>query len=549
VTALEPQRPSTLLGRYRLLMELGHGAMAQVYVALPSGPRGFGSLVALKVMRDELREHPASLHAVLGAARLAARMSHPNVVVTSEVGEAQGRYYICTEYLEGHTLSQVLKKTAERALPLEARLELLCQMLEGLAYLHGFKAPDGTPLGLMHRDLNPKNLFLTFDGRVKMLNFGVAKVAGISHLTDAGSFEGKLGYVAPEQLFGRGDQRADVFAAGMLMWEVLTYRRLTQDRTQIEIVQRRLVGAESELMRSLTSDVPAALTAICAKAAARAPEARYPSALAMRDAIRRYSAEAGLGSSPQKLSELLHGLYADERLALRSQVEQRMEQALLQAEHPPRRSEVAQPPRAPNSETSTARAVLAVDVPPAGRGRMFTLALVLALGAGVAGGFITRLTPSLALSPNPPVSREVVVGNEPAPAAPRGDRVRLRISATPADAELLWNGATLGNGPFDALLAKGDTLHRLEVRAPGRRSEARAVLLDRDIELHVELKPLTATAGREAPHHPASHGSGAVGSNNRPPPVDLTAVDNGRISHEPREPRERPIDAANPYEP
>src|SRR6478752_5648649 len=249
-------QPTPVLGRYRLLMELGRGGMAHAYLALVPGLAGFSQLVVLKVMRDELREHPASLNMFLGEARLAARMNHTNVVHTTEVGEDGGRYFICMEYLEGQTLSRLLGKTVDGSLPLAARLEIVCQMLEGIAYLHAFSDLDGTPLGLVHRDISPNNIFITFEGGVKVLDFGVAKAAGISHVTEAGTFKGKLGYAAPEQIFGRSDQRSDVFAAGVLLWEVLTYRRLTQDRTQTEIVQGRIAGAESELMLQRGSDVP-----------------------------------------------------------------------------------------------------------------------------------------------------------------------------------------------------------------------------------------------------------------------------------------------------
>ena len=164
---LQPKQ-AVMLGRYRLLLELGHGGMAHVYLALVSGLAGFSKLVVLKVMRDELREHPASLNMFLGEARLAARMNHANVVQTSEVGEDTGRYFICMEYLEGQTLSRLLKKTIDVALPLGARLEIMCQMLEGLSYLHGFSDLDGTPLGLVHRDISPNNIFVTFEGSVKV---------------------------------------------------------------------------------------------------------------------------------------------------------------------------------------------------------------------------------------------------------------------------------------------------------------------------------------------------------------------------------------------
>jgi serine/threonine protein kinase len=239
-TPVPTQAPAVRLGRYRLLLELGQGGMARVFVAFSSGLGGFNKLVVLKVMRDELRESESSLANFLAEARLAARMNHPNIVQTLEVGEDGGRYFICMEYLEGQTLGRLMKRTSEKPMPLAARLELICQVLEALTYMHGFTDPDGSPLGLVHRDISPNNVFVTFDGSAKVLDFGVAKAEGVSHATETGMFKGKLGYAAPEQISGNSEQRSDVFAIGVLLWEMLTYRRFSQVRTQQEVVQARM---------------------------------------------------------------------------------------------------------------------------------------------------------------------------------------------------------------------------------------------------------------------------------------------------------------------
>ncbi|HEX3852574.1 MAG TPA: serine/threonine-protein kinase, partial [Polyangiaceae bacterium] len=295
--------PTVRLGRYRLLLELGEGGMARVFVAFSSGLGGFNKLVVLKVMRDELRENESSLAMFLAEARLAARMNHLNIVQTLEVGEDSGRYFICMEYLEGQTLGRLMKKTVETPLPLAARLELICQVLEALVYMHAFTDPDGTPLGLVHRDISPNNIFVTFDGTAKVLDFGVAKAAGVSHATEAGMFKGKLGYAAPEQILGNSEQRSDLFAVGVLLWELLAYRRLSQDRTQQEIVQARMAGVDGELMRKALG-VPVELLQICMRAAAKRVEDRYASAVEMRDALRAYIRANNLECTSEQLRTL-----------------------------------------------------------------------------------------------------------------------------------------------------------------------------------------------------------------------------------------------------
>jgi serine/threonine protein kinase len=539
-----PQRPTATLGRYRLLMELGHGGMAHVYLALVTGLAGFSKLVVLKVMRDELREHPASLNMFLGEARLAARMNHPNVVVTSEVGEDNGRYYICMEYLEGQTLGRVLKKTIDQALPLAARLEIMCQMLEGLSYLHGFTDLDGTPLGLVHRDISPNNLFVTFEGAVKVLDFGVAKAAGISHVTEAGTFKGKLGYAAPEQIVGRSDQRSDVFAAGVLLWEILTYRRLTQDRTQTEIVQGRIAGAESELMLRQGSDVPPELMEICKKAASKAPEDRYPTASAMQAAIKQYIAKASLEYSAEQLRDLLFGLYDAERSEMRLQIDRRVKHVQLEDEHPSEFSKAVAVPTAAPVFGGTSSGLSPV-VAPTSRGKLFAAALAVALSAGVAGAFITRVAPQSALSTTPPPSAAAIVKST-AVGAPRvGDLVKLELSAEPANAELVLDGAKLEGNPFQGQLTKDGALHRLEVRAPGRRSEARMIGLDEDLTLHIELRPLAAPAAAPAVAS-AAPPSAAKGGARRPSEATPAS---GDFSHKQRDQKARPIDNSDPYGP
>ena len=545
-----PQRPTATLGRYRLLMELGHGGMAHVYLALVTGLAGFSKLVVLKVMRDELREHPASLNMFLGEARLAARMNHPNVVVTSEVGEDNGRYYICMEYLEGQTLGRVLKKTIEQALPLAARLEIMCQMLEGLSYLHGFTDLDGTPLGLVHRDISPNNLFVTFEGAVKVLDFGVAKAAGISHVTEAGTFKGKLGYAAPEQIVGRSDQRSDVFAAGVLMWEILTYRRLTQDRTQTEIVQGRIAGAESELMHRQGTDVPPELMEICAKAASKAPEDRYPTASAMQAAIQEYISKASLEYSAEKLRDLLHGLYETERGEMRLQIDRRVKHVQLEDEHPSEFSRAALVPTAAPVFGGTSSGLSPAPVPTS-RGKMFVAALAVALAAGVAGAFITRIAPQAALSTTPPAGAAPAAKSVAEGAARQaGDLVKLQLSAEPINAELVLDGAKLDGNPFQGQLTKDGALHRLEVRAPGHRSEARMISLDQDLTLHIELRPVSgAAAAAAAAPAPADASAAAASAKSGARRATEPAPAPGDFSHKSRDVKARPIDNSDPYGP
>lgn len=325
-----PELGRPRLGRYRLVCELGSGGMARVYLALTTGLAGFTKLAVLKVMRDELAQKSDAVKLFLGEARLAARFNHPNVVQTTEVGEDAGSYFISMEYLEGLPLGSLLGKTQSSPLPLAARLEIACQLLDGLAYLHELSDLGGSPLYLVHRDISPSNVFVTFEGTVKLLDFGVAKADGVTEATAAGSFKGKLGYAAPEQLKGQSDARSDIFTAGLLLWEMLSYRRLRRNRAYADIVRRRVTETDAFSMRSNDLGIPAPLLEICVKAAALDPEERYQSASAFRDALRSYMVEHSLRFSTDQLRLLLTERFDASRRATRQSIDQRLKAVQLE---------------------------------------------------------------------------------------------------------------------------------------------------------------------------------------------------------------------------
>ena len=490
------QTPAVRLGRYRLLLELGQGGMARVYVASSSGLGGFNKLVVLKVMREELRDSEGSLEMFLAEARLAARMSHPNIVQTLEVGEDGGRYFICMEYLEGQTLGRLLNKTLDTPLPLGARLELVSQVLEALIYMHGFTDPDGTPLSLVHRDISPNNIFVTFDGTAKVLDFGVAKAVGVNQAAETGMFKGKLAYAAREQIRGKSEQRSDLFAVGVLLWELLAYRRLSQDRTQQEIVKARMAGADPELMKK-ASGVPVELLQICMRAASKRVDDRYASAHEMRDALRAYIRAHGLEFSAEQLREVLDDLYASERVEIRRLVDQRMKQANAEDDQPSFGTQVI--PVAPAVLGGAGAATLAGNAStyvlaptPTSKGKWIAALVGVAILAAVAGRSLSgsgrppqAALPSVAAMP-------VAKGGPPnTPAPPK--LVTLKVAASPPDTEILLDGAKLDGNPFSAQFPKDSSFHRLELRSFGRVDEARLIRLDQDLDLLIALQMDKAT--------------------------------------------------------
>src|ERR1700733_9219310 len=165
------------LGKYRLIAEIARGGMGIVYLAMVQGPGGFNKLVVIKELKPELIEEPAFLTMFLDEARLAAKLSHANIVQTNEVGNDGDRYFMAMDYLDGRGLDRVRRRSqhTDHGLTLAMQLRVICDVLAGLDYAHTFADFDGTLLGIVHRDVSPQNVFITFEGQVSLLDFGIAK--------------------------------------------------------------------------------------------------------------------------------------------------------------------------------------------------------------------------------------------------------------------------------------------------------------------------------------------------------------------------------------
>lgn len=277
------------LSSFRILAGLGEGGMARVFLVV--NKRGnFEKLLVLKVLRGELGNDSEFHDMFMQEARIAARLNHPNVVQTYEVGEDDGKLFIAMEYLEGHALSTVIKTAGRDKFPLAIGVQMLADALQGLHYAHELTSFDGTPLDLVHRDVSPQNLFVLFTGDTKIVDFGIAKVAGGAVHTRTGVIKGKLGYMAPEQIHGKSlDRRADIFSIGVMLWEMLAGRRLVQSaEDDVAALARRMEGADPSVRTVAPPDAPEELLAICERAMAGNPDDRYATALEFHDALNVY---------------------------------------------------------------------------------------------------------------------------------------------------------------------------------------------------------------------------------------------------------------------
>lgn len=249
----------------------------------------------------------------LDEARLGARMSHSNVVQTIELGQQEGRYFIAMEYVAGMPLSVLARKALERkgGLPVEITLAILAQACAGLHYAHELRLPDETPLHIVHRDVSPQNLIVTFDGVVKVVDFGVARADVRDSKTKSGLIKGKFAYMSPEQCLAKPlDRRTDVFALGVIAHELLTGRRLFRRATPYETYQAIVSGREIPRPSEVYPALDPELDGLVLRALAYHVDDRYPTAEAMADAIQEYLHRRG---KPIGMREV--GRYMEEHFA------------------------------------------------------------------------------------------------------------------------------------------------------------------------------------------------------------------------------------------
>jgi branched-chain amino acid transport system substrate-binding protein len=297
--------------------------MSEVYLALAQGGLGgFQKLVAIKLLRRDLAKDEDFRRMFLEEARLTARLNHSNVVQTNDVGEDQGRYYIAMEYLEGQTFERVRRaRNAGKLFPLNMQIQMLVQALSGLHYAHELTDYDNTPLSIVHRDVTPSNLFITYDGQVKLVDFGIAKVFDSLNHTRVGVLKGKARYMPPEQITGVTiDRRADLFSVGVLLWEMLSGAQIWPGKSETEILRRVSAGDVPLPPR----DAPFVLQQICTKAMAFHADDRYPTAEALRSELDAYLAQHMTPTRVNGIGPAVIELFREERAQIRQVIESQM---------------------------------------------------------------------------------------------------------------------------------------------------------------------------------------------------------------------------------
>jgi serine/threonine protein kinase len=306
--------PGTRLGRYTVVRRIGSGGMAELYLGRLDGPDGFCKPVALKLMHPHLSDDKHFAQMFLKEARIAAALEHPAIVQVLDVGEFGGEYFMALEYVHGKDLRRLLADLRGTPMPRGAALRVVLEVGRALHYAHRLRDPGGRALGIVHRDVSPSNVLLSFQGSAKLADFGVAKIAERSNVTQSGALKGKLGYMSPEQCQQEHvDARSDVFSLGVVLYEATTGRRAFKADQPVTVMNKVIDGEWVPPVR-FVPDYPHRLHQILARALAVDVDQRWPSAEALCEALERFASEAGLDTRAEALAVFLAERYGQPAL-------------------------------------------------------------------------------------------------------------------------------------------------------------------------------------------------------------------------------------------
>ena len=338
------QRPKKL-GRYELVKRLAVGGMAELFLARATGVAGFEKMVVLKRILPASATDDEFVRMFLTEARLAAALGHPNIVHVYDIGHDESDYFFTMEYLHGEDARQILSTLREqgRKLPLQHALTIASGVAAGLHFAHEQIGYDGRRLGIVHRDVSPSNVIVTYGGGVKLVDFGIAKAAERTNLTRFSTLKGKAAYMSPEQTKGgRVDRRSDVFALGILAQELVTNVPVFGEGNELSMMHR-VAAADAPKLADVWPECPPQLAQIIARALQRDPADRYQTALEMQLAIEAFAFEARLQLSTAALSLFLTEEFGTKPYPWAGEVDVQREITPLDAGPAPTRNAMAEP--------------------------------------------------------------------------------------------------------------------------------------------------------------------------------------------------------------
>lgn len=321
--------------RYRVVEKLESGGMAEVFRAESEGLQGFRKQVAIKRVLPHLSSKKKFISMFLDEARLSAQLSHSNCVQVFDIGVGDNAFFIVMEFVDGANLKSIvehIKKTG-RDFPVEAAVYISLELCKGLSYAHELTDNNGVPLHIVHRDMSPPNVLITKNGEVKIVDFGLAKANSQLEKSEPGIIKGKFSYLSPEAAMGQEvDARTDVFAVGIILWELLAGQRLFLGDTDFQTV-KRVQAANVPAISGINKKVPQDLEKIIAKSLARDPSQRYATARELGNDLTKFLFRYGVPVSTFEISQLVTGAMKERqrhRPQQASIIDKLIEEALLE---------------------------------------------------------------------------------------------------------------------------------------------------------------------------------------------------------------------------
>ena len=315
----ERGRETTRLGSFEIVRKLARGGMAEIFLARTRGPSGFEKLVVLKKVLPKYAGKDRFVQLFLEEAKLAASLDHPNIAQVYDIGMIDGSYFFTMEYLHGQDVRSILHRTwrtGER-FPIEHAVQITRHVASALHFAHEKQRSDGALLGIVHRDVSPSNIIVTYDGATKLLDFGVAKTAASTVKTRTGALKGKISYMSPEQARGAPlDRRSDIFSLGIVLWEMVTTQRLYRGENDLATLQL-IINHPAKSPRAVRPDCPPELERIVMRALADDLRARYATAEQLVTDLDELAREHKLKQSPTALAATMNQLFAPELAAWR----------------------------------------------------------------------------------------------------------------------------------------------------------------------------------------------------------------------------------------
>ncbi|MBN2193363.1 MAG: protein kinase [Polyangiaceae bacterium] len=468
-----PTKPITAIDeKYRVIASVGRGAVADVNLAVARGPGGFNKLVVLKSLREELRGIEGYSELFMTEARLNAQLSHPHIVQTNEIFDFEGLPVIVMEYLEGQSLGAVVrmarKSGSQPAFDRSMHLRVLSDVLHALDYAHNKRGLDGNPLSLVHCDVSPQNVFLTYEGEVKLLDFGIARQVCAQGARDLTHVRGKARYMPPEQIDGEGiDQRTDLYAVGVMAWEAAAGARLWANADDDQILRSVLAG-EIPAPSSVVDQVDPELERIVMRALEPDKEQRYPTALAMQVELDRFLGISGTQLRSRDIGAAVSVLFADRRAQTEAIVADQLAKLATLPEGAAELRLVELP------QISLASDVTPMPEPAKRRRALPVAAVIVAALLAAFGAVLWASGGEANERTEVPVSRSV----------------ELRITAFPAEATVALDGVALGVNPYSQVHERSSEEHEIRVTAPGYETAVRTITLEDSADVVIALKAL-----------------------------------------------------------